>query len=218
MRVLELFSGTESFSKVARELGHECTTIDNNPKFNPDICMDILDLNPKQFRKGYFDLIWASPPCTTFSIASVGHHWNNHKPKTEECKKGIKILEKTVKLIKYLEPKFWIIENPMCMTRTLEIMKPLPRTTVTYCQYGDSRMKPTDLWNNFGFIGKRCKNGDKCHVSAPRGSRTGTQGLKNATERGKVPRELCLEILKEVENFSVGFANEVSKKDKEVKE
>ena len=69
------------------------------------------------------------------------------------------------------------------------------RQTVTYCQYGDTRMKPTDLWINFNWIGKRCKNGDKCHVSAPRGSKTGTQGLKGAKERSVIPPKLCIEIL-----------------------
>jgi hypothetical protein len=41
-----------------------------------------------------------------------------------------------------------------------------------------------------------CKNGDPCHVAAPRGSRTGTQGRSNAYERSKIPDELCQEILK----------------------
>ena len=43
---------------------------------------------------------------------------------------------------------YWIIENPRGKLRKLEIVKDLPRTTVTYCQYGDIRMKPTDLWTN----------------------------------------------------------------------
>jgi hypothetical protein len=36
-----------------------------------------------------------------------------------------------------------------------------------------------------------CKNGDKCHESAPRGSKTGTQGLKGSVERSVIPKELC---------------------------
>jgi hypothetical protein len=34
------------------------------------------------------DIIWASPPCTGFSVAAIGHHWSGGKgayiPKTEE--------------------------------------------------------------------------------------------------------------------------------------
>ena len=34
-----------------------------------------------------------------------------------------------------------------------------------------------------------------CHVAAPRGSRTGTQGLKNPKERSMIPYQLGEEIL-----------------------
>ena len=79
--------------------------------------------------------------------------------------------------------------------RKMNFMKNLPRYTVTYCQYGDTRMKPTDIWTNhpnpkFKPI---CKNGDGCHISAPRGSRTGTQGLRGSKERSIIP-ENCVNI------------------------
>lgn len=75
----------------------------------------------------------------------------------------------------------------------MSFMKGIPRYTVTYCQYGDTRMKPTDIWTNYPNpeFKKPCKNGDKCHVAAPRGSKTGTQGLKNKIERAKIPEQLC---------------------------
>lgn len=81
--------------------------------------------------------------------------------------------------------------------RKMDCMQDLPCHTVTYCQYGDTRMKPTDIWTNhpnpqFKPI---CKNGDSCHVSAPRGSRTGTQGLKDARERSVIPPLLCKHIV-----------------------
>ena len=86
------------------------------------------------------------------------------------------------------------------MLRKMPFMQELPRHTVTYCQYGDTRMKPTDIWTNMKIWKPRpaCKNGYPCHVSAPRGSRTGTQGLNNAIERGKIPPKLFEEILKQL--------------------
>jgi site-specific DNA-cytosine methylase len=148
------------------------------------------------------DVIWASPPCTTFSVASISTHWKGGKnayiPKSEASKVGLKILEKTKEIIKKLNPTFYIIENPRGVMR--KFMPENNRQTVTYCQYGDTRMKPTDLWTNFKFIGKRCKNRDKCHVSASRGSKTGTQGLKGAKERSVIPPKLCQEILAELES------------------
>ena len=85
----------------------------------------------------------------------------------------------------------------------MDFMQEYPRYTVTYCQYGDTRMKPTDLWTNhpnpkFKPI---CKNGDPCHVSAPRGSRTGTQGLKGSKERSIIPSELCKHIVSISEEY-----------------
>ena len=79
----------------------------------------------------------------------------------------------------------------------MDFMQDLPRYTVTYCQYGDKRMKPTDIWTNHpnpNFL-PMCKNGDKCHESAPRGSRTGTQGLQNSAERAIIPEALCEHIV-----------------------
>lgn len=79
----------------------------------------------------------------------------------------------------------------------MEWMKGLPRYTVTYCQYGDIRQKPTDIWTNHPNpeFKPPCKRGLTCHVSAPRGSRTGTQGMKNAMEKGRIPEMLCKHIV-----------------------
>ena len=76
-------------------------------------------------------------------------------------------------------------------------MKDLPRFTITYCQYGDTRMKPTDIWTNHpnpDFL-PACHNGDPCHVRAPRGAKTGTQGLKGSVERSRIPEQFCRHIV-----------------------
>jgi len=163
--------------------------------------ISILDFDVKKvpFKP---DVIWASPPCTGFSVAAIGHHWSGGKgayiPKTETAKLGIELVKKTIEIIEHFQPKYWFMENPRGVLRKLDVVKDLPRKSVTYCQYGDERMKPTDIWTNSDVWTPRpmCKNGDPCHVAAPRGSRTGTQGRSNAYERSKIPDELCLEILK----------------------
>jgi hypothetical protein len=164
--------------------------------FNPDR----VPFNP--------DIIWASPPCTTFSVASISTHWKGGKeayvPKTEKAELGIELVKKTIDIIKHYKPKYWYIENPRGVLRKLiepwlneSLGNFWKRETVTYCQYGDTRMKPTDIWtNDFNWKPKpMCKNGDKCHQSAPRGSKTGTQGLKGSYSRSIVPAKLCNEIL-----------------------
>ena len=194
---IELFSGTESFSKVWRENGGKSFTIDINHKFKPDLRKNIREVTlediPEEFRKP--DVIWASPPCTTFSVASIGKHWKHGMP-SKQAQIGNELLMHTLRLINLLRPKYWFIENPRGMMRTLPIMNALPKNTVTYCQYGDSRMKPTDIWNNAEWVAKSpCKNGDACHVSAPRGARTGTQGLKGNAIRSVIPTDLIQEII-----------------------
>jgi hypothetical protein len=57
----------------------------------------------------------------------------------------------------------------------MTFMEGLPKHLVTYCQYGDTRMKPTHIFTNHPDPQfKHCNNGDPCHVAAPRGSKTGT--------------------------------------------
>jgi len=195
MKILELFCGTKSISKVFKEKGHEVLTIDNNPSHKPDICIDILKLNKLKFKP---DIIWASPPCQTFSMAGNGNNYTNFMPNNVNAALGLAYVLKTIEIIKELKPKYWFIENPMGYLRKFPFMLKFHRNTVTYCQYGDKRMKPTDIWTNCSawIPKKRCKNKDNCHEAAPRGSKTGTQGLANDIERGVIPKELCEEIEK----------------------
>ena len=75
IRVLELFSGTGSVGKVARALGYEVISLDLT---DATICCDILKWNDKAaFSVGYFNIIWASPPCNTLSkmiLSNVGRN------------------------------------------------------------------------------------------------------------------------------------------------
>lgn len=212
MNTLELFCGTKSFSKVAKKLGYNTYTIDIDSKFNPDLVIDIRNLSIDHIPDKY-DIIWASPPCTGFSVASISKHWGGgfrqYIPKSITAQLGLNLLDKTISIISKKEPTYWFIENPMGVMRKViddifdkHNITGYRQVTVTYCQYGDKRMKPTDIWTNLhSWNGKRCKNGGSCHVPAPRGSKTGTQGLKNATERGRIPSKLIYEILKATEGL-----------------
>jgi site-specific DNA-cytosine methylase len=195
--IVELFAGTCSFSNVAKQRGMSVFTTDISDDFGVDLVKDILEVKPSDLPRN-IDVLWASPPCEGFSVASIGKHWNiDNTPKSEKAVHSLKLVNKTLELINTLKPKYWVIENPRGKLRKLPIMEGLNRHTVTYCQYGDSRMKPTDIWTNIPNWQPRpmCKNGDSCHVSAPRGSRTGTQGIKTYKDRSRVPKELCKEIL-----------------------
>jgi site-specific DNA-cytosine methylase len=201
MKVLELFAGSRSVGKSAESLGMEVFSSDITPFDGIHYAVSILDFDVTKlpFKP---DIIWASPPCTGFSVAALGHHWTGGKgayiPATDTARLGIELVKKTIEIIEHFEPTYWFIENPRGVLRKMPFMERFKRNTVTYCQYGDERMKPTDIWTNSDkwIPRKMCKNGAPCHVAAPRGSRTGTQGRSNAYERSKIPDQLCLEILK----------------------
>jgi hypothetical protein len=198
MKILELFAGSRSIGKAAEKLGWEVFSSDLIDFENINYAVSILDFDVTKvpFQP---DVIWSSPPCTGFSVAAIGRNWNHDKtPKTDTARLGIQLVEKTIEVIKHFNPQYFFIENPRGMLRKMPIMEQFKRNSVTYCQYGDERMKPTDIWTNSDkWIARpMCKNGDPCHVAAPRGSRTGTQGLANAYERSKLPEDLCNEILK----------------------
>lgn len=185
--------------------GHEYVTVDLDPQFGCDLTADVLELKAKDL--GRFDFVWASPPCEAFSVASIGHHWTGgaraYIPKTEHAAHSQALVVATVKLILEIYPRLgFIIENPRGVLRKLPPVCNLPRHTVSYCQYGDTRMKPTDLFGSIpGWIPRpMCSNGMPCHEAAPRGARTGTQGIAGAIDRAIVPWALWDEILTVMES------------------
>ncbi|WP_288395417.1 DNA cytosine methyltransferase [uncultured Vagococcus sp.] len=205
IKVLELFAGTRSIGKAFEEKGYEVYSVEWDKKHKDiDLYIDIKELTVDFILKNFGrpDVIWASPDCTSYSIAAISHHRakeddGNLAPKSDYAKFCDEVNIHVLELIKELNPKYYFIENPRGGMRKMNFMKDLPRYTVTYCQYGDTRMKPTDIWTNHPSPNFKpmCKNGEPCHVAAPRGSRTGTQGLKNSLIRSIIPKQLCEHIV-----------------------
>ncbi|WP_367378117.1 DNA cytosine methyltransferase [Enterococcus gilvus] len=213
MKILELFAGTRSIGKAFEAAGHEVYSIEWDKKHeNIDWYADISKIQAHDIlaRFGRPDVIWASPDCTSYSIAAISHHRTrepdgNLLAKSEYASFCDLTNQHVLKLIKDLNPKLYFIENPRGGLRKMRFMQQLPRYTVTYCQYGDTRMKPTDIWTNHPDprFKPMCKNGAPCHVAAPRGSQTGTQGIKGSVDRSRIPKELCEHIAKISEEYVV---------------
>ncbi len=208
MKVLELFAGTRSIGKAFESHGHEVYSVEWDKKFEDiDLYQDISTLTAEQCIElcgGKPDVAWMSFDCTSYSIAAIGHHRKKNpitgelEPQTDYAKFCDMTNAHCIDLMHELQPKYFFIENPRAGLRTMRFMKGIPRYTVTYCQYGDTRQKPTDIWTNHPNPRFRpaCKPGSPCHVAAPRGSRTGTQGLGNSKERARIPPELCEHIVR----------------------
>ena len=202
MKVLELFAGTRSIGRAFERNGHEVYSVEWDRSFeNINWYEDIGKITAKDIleRFGRPDVIWASFDCSSFSIAAISHHrkknpeTGNLDPVSDYAKFCDYVDQNVLKLIADLNPTYYWIENPVGGLRKMVWMQDIPyRYTTTYCQWGDTRMKPTDLFTNYpNATFPRCKNGDPCHERAPRGSRTGTQGLKGSKERSKIPDSLC---------------------------
>lgn len=202
MKVLELFAGSRSIGKEAERLGMKVFSVDWEEYENINLAIDIEDLK-KEDIPFIPDFFWASPDCTTYTIAAISHHRNGTEPKSDYAKKCDAVNINFISLIKEflrLNPNMvFFIENPRGMMRKMPFMQEFIRHTVWYCQYGDNRAKPTDIWTNSKTWIPRpiCKNGNpNCtHERAPRGSKTGTQGKKGSYIRSKIPEQLCREIL-----------------------
>jgi len=200
VRVLDLFAGLGGWSSAFRDDGWDVVTLDFNPRFGTTIVADVLDYHalPAVAALGPYDLVLASPPCEGFTVMNIGKNWTRptdsppNAPKTDSARLALRIVERTRLMIAELEPAYFIIENPRGKLRRLDVVADLERRTVTYCQLGERRMKPTDLWGGFPpslDLPRPCRMGDPCHVSAPRGSRTpgSTQGINGGPARAEIP-------------------------------
>jgi len=186
--VLDLFAGLGGFSQAFEDSERwDVTTVEISPEFDPDVVADVFDLKPSDFDTD-FDVILASPPCTEFSPAQNLN--GAHEPDGD----AVALVYHTLGLIRGIDPHFWFVENPRGRLRSI-IGR--PQQTVTYCQYGEARMKPTDLWGGHpdAFVGRRCDYGDNCHTNNQAGTnQMQKEGMKTAAERSKVPHKLSKSI------------------------
>lgn len=180
MRVLELFSGTHSIGKVAKERGYEVVSLDRDLgpecpfesgyKSDKHIQIDIMDWDYKsQFKPGDFDLITASPVCLWWSrlrLCWIGRKCKSIHPTDIITRKHIEddienygkpMVDKVFEIIEYFKPKHWWIENPQ--TGSMKYYIKQDYYDVDYCKYSDwGYKKRTRLWTNIkGFEPKLCK-------------------------------------------------------------
>jgi len=216
MNHLELFSGTHSFGKVSSKLGYNVFSLDKDLgaecpfksgyKSKNHIKEDILTWDYKQYPKGYFKLITASPVCMWWSNLRIS--WINRKLKahgntiiTHEIldkdieKYGVPMVDKVFEIIDYFNPQYFIIENPKNSRMKQYINDLIPFYDVEYCMYGYDYKKPTRLWTNIeGFEIKSCNH--KKHIGTIGDKTEGN--ISNKYEKYKIPEKLIKDLLTEV--------------------
>lgn len=120
LQVLELFSGTRSIGRVFEEDGHKVYSVDYCESFEADSHADIgcLGVSDVLDAFGKPDVIWASPDCTTYSVAALSRHRRKDPatgwlmPISDYAKACDAVNQHLMRLIEALEPRLWFIENP----------------------------------------------------------------------------------------------------------
>lgn len=199
---IEFFSGSKHISNCVKEYGYNAYTVDNNLQLCPDLCKDIRKVKLTEL-PGNVEIIWASIPCTVYSILNLSNHWEKipvswrnyyYVPKSKEAKEAIQILEKTLWLISRINPMYFFIENPRGALRHMPQLKSIPfRHTVSYSDYGFDYYKPTDIFTNMPNL-KLKQISSSVGKTFPRSVAT----LKNNYERSKVPGALIHSIFKQI--------------------
>ena len=214
--MLELFSGTRSIGEAFERRGHEVYSIDWDRQFRADWYTDIERVKAKDIlrRFGRPDVVHMSPDCSSYSVSAISRHRRKNAdtgaldPVSEYARKCDRVNLSCMRLLRDLRPAVFWIENPRGGMRRMQWLQVIPRFTTCYCKYTTGlpvemrRMKPSDWWTNIPdakFI-PPCKNGDPCHVRAPRGSTTGTQGMR-LVDKYRIPQDLCDHIVLVTEDY-----------------
>lgn len=196
-KLLDLFAGTGSVTKMAQKLRYDVKSLDiNQLKEAPKVTfiMDILNFRPHlDLGPNWIpDIIWASPPCTEYSKAKTTG--------TRDIEGANRLVLKTLKIISWATQKnsklVWIIENPQTGHLKKQVfMQNLPFVDADYCAYGFPYRKRTRFWTNRKVELQLCPGRDVCPFIQP-GTRIHKHSIgngRNNYNKGKqfLIREKC---------------------------
>ena len=170
-RALVLFTGTGSVDRSLEKVGFKVDSLDIDKKCNATWTSDILNWESwRDIAPGTYTFIWASPPCTQYSIARTTAKTPRNFALADS------IVARTLEIINHLQPKGWLMENPATgLLKTRGVVGGLPFTTVCYCMYSDGirhrYRKPTRLWGVLPAFVPRvmCTRKEPCEFSRDTG-------------------------------------------------
>ena len=193
--LLELLSGTGSIGKAFRAQGWDVLSLDSDPRGNPTFCCDLTEWDYTCLDD--VDAIWASPPCTFYSIAG-----RSVVTTPEQLEASNNLVRKVLEIHRHIGEEIPIfIENPF--TGSLKhqgLLEHLSLRRVDYCSYGLPYRKRTAIWTNTAWTPARslCDR-HSCHACvdgkhtarAQRGEPGPCYGVRTLY---RLPPSLCEEI------------------------
>lgn len=176
VRVLDLYSGTGSLAKALSLWpgSFKVTQVELNPDYalaaicdppealEKHIVADALTWSPEE--AGPFDVVWASPPCRTYS--RLQNRWSKTVQARELLMQaeGDPLVKRALAIIEETKPAVWFLENPLSGALSKRpFMQGVPYTDVSYCHYGSHSApwpyrKDTRIWTNLQhWQGRVCK-------------------------------------------------------------
>jgi len=188
--LIELFSGTGSFGAsakkeaVKRGYAFQNLSVDIHPKYNPSTCIDIRKWNYRQEINDFLpkrmdpsDVLWvhASPPCNEYSVAKTGH--------PRDLDFADSLVKQALRIIKYCNPHFWTVENPVGLLYTRPFMRRLERFKhkTSYCKWGRPFRKNTHIWSNVELHLPVCQDGNQCNARKTLGHHPSWAQTRDAT-------------------------------------
>ena len=182
-----MFSGLGGASEAfIRDCEWHVTRYDNN-----ELLENVKNtiITPFMFERCYMtfsgfediELIWASPPCREFSTGfnSPSSRSSRNEKGYENFEPNLELVLDSVKIIKHLNPKYWVIENVVGSIKHLRPILGEPRQIIG----------SVVLWGNFPFlhmpIGFQEKKSDKDVWSSD---------PLRANKKAKIPYEISMSL------------------------
>lgn len=186
-RILDIYSGLGGASEAFALAGWEVHRLENNVLLRDVPHTEQVDVMTWPFHDippGYYDVIWASPPCLEFSTAYAA-------PRSVAARSGteynydLTLLRRAIEIIKALQPTYYVIENVSGASKIFsdELGVNAPRQIVG----------PFFLWGCFPYLSM---NANWSHAKSD--NDTWSTDPLRANKRGMIPLELSKALLNSV--------------------